>query len=354
MLAPPAALALAARLPRHAPLVAVLRGDHVESVHYGSVAVVDRSGQLLLSAGDPGAVMFTRSTLKPLQAIPLLAAGGLEQLGLDSRALALMCASHNGEAEHVGVAQQILDAAGYRPDQLRCGTHPPMVYLSNGEPPPHDLQPTPLQHNCSGKHAGMLALCRLRGLDPEGYTAFDHPVQALIREAVAAFAGLDAASMATATDGCSAPNYAFPLTALAASYARLAAAGPDPLLGELPARLFEAMTRHAFLISGTGRQDVALAEAGAGDWITKIGGEGLQTLGLRSRGLGIAIKIADGDKGDYQPRATFAAAVEVLRQLGVLGDELPAPLRRFDEASQANNESRFRVRLAPVFRLAAA
>jgi L-asparaginase II len=346
--------AVRSTIPRHAPLVAVLRGDHVESVHHGSIAVVDRAGRVLYRAGDPDAAMFTRSALKPLQAVTLVASGGLERLGLDQRALALMCASHNGEPEHVRVAEQILAAARCRPDQLQCGTHVPMSYLSNGRFPPPGELPTPLQHNCSGKHAGMLALCRLRGLAPDGYTDPAHPVQAIIRDAVAAFAGVEVAAMAWGPDGCSVPNYAFPLTALAGSYARLASGGPDPALGDTPARIFAAMTQHAFLISGTGRQDAAIAEAGGGDWISKIGGEGLQTLGIRSRGIGIAIKIADGDKGDYQPRATFPAAIETLRQIGALPDELPDALRRFDAAQQSNSEARFRVRLEPVFTLSAA
>jgi L-asparaginase II len=346
--------AVRSTMPRHAPLVAVVRGDHVESVHHGSIAVVDRAGRVLYRAGDPDAAMFTRSTLKPLQAVPLVAAGGLEKLGLDLRALALMCASHNGEPEHVRVAEQILAAADCRPEQLQCGTHIPMFYLSNGNLPPAGEVPTVLQHNCSGKHAGMLALCRLRGFDTDGYTDVAHPVQATIREAVAAFAGVEPAAMSTAPDGCSVPNYGFPLTALAQSYARLAAGGRDPVLGDIPARIFAAMTQHAFLISGTGRQDAAITEAGSGDWISKIGGEGIQTIGIRSRGIGIAIKIADGDKGDYQPRATFPAAIETLRQLGVVPGALPDALRRFDAESQSNNESRFRVKLETVFTLAAA
>jgi L-asparaginase II len=348
------AAAVHSTMPRHEPLVAVLRGDHVESVHHGSIAVVDRAGRLLHRAGDPDAAMFTRSALKPLQAVALVAAGGLDKLGLGLRALALMCASHNGEPEHVRVAEQILAAAGCRPGQLQCGTHVPMFYLSNGNLPPAGEVATPLQHNCSGKHAGMLALCRLHGLDPDGYTELAHPVQAIIREAVAAFAGVEPAAMSTAPDGCSVPNYAFPLTALARSYARLAAGDRDPVLGDIPGRIFEAMTRHAFLISGTGRQDVAITEAGRGDWISKIGGEGIQAIGIRSRGIGIAIKIADGDKGDYQPRATFPAAIETLRQIGVVSGAMPDALRRFDSESQSNSEARFRVTLETVFRLTAA
>ena len=336
------------------PLLAVLRGDHVESVHHGSIAVVDHAGRVRYRAGDPDAAMFTRSTLKPLQAVPLVASGGLERLGLGERALALMCASHNGEPEHVQVAAQILAAAGCRADQLRCGTHTPMFYLSNGNYPPPGEVPTPLQHNCSGKHAGMLALCRLRGLDPDGYIDPGHPVQAILRDAVAAFARIAPGAMASGPDGCSVPNYALPLTALAGSYARLAVGGPDPALGDVPSRIFAAMTHHAFLISGTGRQDAALIEAGGGDWVSKIGGEGLQTLGIRSLGLGIAIKIADGDKGDYQPRATFPVAVETLRQIGAIRGEWPGALQRFDAASCAGNEARFRVRLETVFSLVAA
>jgi len=345
--------ALRSSVPRHEPLVAVLRGGHVESVHYGSIAVVDATGRLRYRAGDPEAAMFTRSTLKPLQALPLVAAGGIEKLGLDERAIAIMCASHNGEPEHVRVAEQILAAAGCLPAQLQCGTHVPMFYLSNGNPPPAGEVPTPLQHNCSGKHAGMLALCRLCGLDPDGYIDVAHPVQAIFREAVAAFAGVEPAEMPTGPDGCSVPNYAFPLTALARSYARLAAGSRDLVFGDVPARIFTAMAQHPFLGSGTGRQDMAFGEAGRGEWIGKIGGEGLQALGIRGRGLGIAIKIADGDQAD-QPRATFPAALETLRQLGVIPGAPPEPLRRFDAEAKANNEARFRVRLEPMFRLAPA
>jgi len=347
------ASAVRASVPRHEPLVAVLRGGHLESIHYGSIAVVDATGRLIYRAGDPEAVMFTRSTCKPLQALPLVAAGGIEALGLDERAIAVMCASHNGEPEHVRIVEQILAAAGCQPAQLQCGTHIPMFYLANGTLPPAGEVPTPLQHNCSGKHAGMLALCRLRGLDPDGYLDGAHPVQAILREAVAAFAGVPSAEMSTGVDGCLVPNYAFPLTALARSYARLAAGGRDPVFGDVPARIFTAMAQHPFLVSGTGRQDMAFGEAGQGAWIGKIGGEGLQALGIRGRGLGIAIKIADGDQVD-QPRATFPAALEVLRQLGVISGALPEPLRRFTAEAEASNEARFRARLEPVFRLAPA
>jgi len=294
------------------PLVAVERGDTVESVHLGSVAVVDVEGRLVASAGDPDVVTWTRSALKPLQALPFVAAGGPARFGFDEVDVTLMCASHSGEARHQAVVASMLARAGLAPSDLGCGTHAPYVYDSLGESPPPPPY-SPLGHNCSGKHAGMLACCVLHGWPTASYLDPEHPLQAAIRSAVARRTGVDEIALVAGIDGCSAPNYAMPLAGLARAYAGLArpaSAGADAAALET---MRGAMTRWPEYLSGPRRGDLLLARAGRGDWVAKVGAEGVQAIGIASAGLGVAIKVADG-----AGRAVLPAALAVLDALGVL------------------------------------
>ncbi len=168
------------KLPRHQPLVVTTRGGSVECVHYGSIAVVDRAGRLLASAGDPRALNFTRSALKPFQALPFVEDGGMARFGFGSQELALMCASHNAEPLHLGIARRMLERIGARESDLKCGSHPPMVYSATGRTPPARRW-GPLCHNCSGKHAGFLAWCRAHGRPLAEYLDPAAPLQQRIR-----------------------------------------------------------------------------------------------------------------------------------------------------------------------------
>jgi len=176
-------------------------------------------------------------------------------------------------------------------------------------PPPYST----LQHNCSGKHSGMLAYCVQHNQPVGDYLAFDHPLQKAIRQAVSTFTGVAADRLVAGIDGCSAPNYAVPLAALATAFARLATADVDPDYGMAPRTIADAMIAHPEMVSGEYRSDLALMQAGRGDWVTKIGAEGVQAIGIRSHGLGIAIKVADGQK-----RGLYPAIVATLEQLGVV------------------------------------
>lgn len=308
MLAPSPALAA------HVPLTVVTRGETVESVHAGSVAVVDCDGQLVYAAGSPDALTFTRSALKPLQALPFVAAGGVERFGYTPQQVALLCASHAGEPRHVEAVAAMLAKAGNTANDLQCGTHAPYRYEAAGQlppPPPY----SPLAHNCSGKHSGMLAHCVACGYPKHDYLAYGHPLQQEIRRAVARFAAVPEASLVSGVDGCSAPNYALPLERLAYAFARLATATDDPDFGRAPATLAAAMTGHPEMVSGEHGSDLALARAGRGDWVCKIGAEGVQAIGVRSLGLGIAIKVADGSV-----RGLLPAAVAALDRVGALDD----------------------------------
>jgi L-asparaginase II len=290
-------------------LIQTERGGLAECVHFGAVAVVDAGGRLLASAGDAQRLTFTRSTLKPFQALPFMEAGGAEHFGLDDPQLALLCASHNGEDRHVAQVDRLLAASRLGYKRLQCGCHTPyFVELGvKGPGAPYDER----HHNCSGKHAGFLAYCVQHGLPLDTYLTAEHPLQQAIARELARVMELKSDEMAAGTDGCSAPNYAVPLSRLALGYARLAAG--SGACGASLARLSQAMRSHPDLVSGSGRNDEAFMRIGRGDWVSKVGADGVQAIGSCSRQTGLAIKIADGSKP-----ALFAAAVEAMDQLGWL------------------------------------
>lgn len=295
------------------PLIQLNRGGTLECLHFGAVAVVNSQNKLLAQAGDAHWLTFSRSTLKALQALPFLQADGPRQFGFAAQQLALLCASHNGEPQHVAVVQGMLDKAGLGYKALRCGCHVPMAFTLSDAAPLTGMAFDERHNNCSGKHAGFLAYCVQHGLSQDDYTDPAHPLQQAIRRDVARAVGMDPNDFKMGIDGCSAPNYAMPLSRLAYGYARLASGQKDAQFGASFAALSEAMTAHPDLVSGSGRNDLAFMRAGRGDWVSKIGADGVQVIGSKSRGEAFAIKIIDANKP-----ALFAASVEVLDQLGWL------------------------------------
>jgi len=325
--------------PQHVPLIRTTRGGFPECLHVGSIAVVDARGELMAGVGDAHGLNFTRSSLKPLQALGFVADGGMDRFGFNSQMLALMCASHGGEAVHVKVVQRMLERIGAHESDLRCGCHPPSYYTHTSTSPPPGTRFNQLHHNCSGKHSGFLAFCRMHGQPLGHYLDEDSPLQRRVRANVEQFAGQK--NLPMGTDGCSAPNFAMPLSALAHAFCRLA-------LGETPelAALAYAMRRHPDLVSGTARGDLMLMQSGAGDWVSKVGADGMQAIGVKSRGVGIAIRVADGNR-----RALHVATVGVLQQLGLLGDPVGTPMARMDERVIRNYRGTEVGRVEPVFLL---
>lgn len=315
----------------HAPLVEVTRGDDVESIHFGSVAVVNVQGDLLYQAGNPDFLTFTRSALKPFQAVPFLHAQGPAKFGFTKQEVALLCASHSGEAMHTEAVQSMLHKTRCDEHHLRCGCHEPMVYAATGTLPPASETYTQLHHNCSGKHAGFLAACTLHGYPLDSYLDPAHPVQQAVRCSVAYFAGISESDLRMGIDGCSAPNYAMPLYRLALAYARLARGENGGLYGNALHDLYQAMTMYPEMVSGTGRSDLAFMQAAPGDWVAKVGAEGVQVIGIRSAGLGIAIKVADGNS-----RALYTATISVLQQLGLIESLEASPLARWMRPQLSN------------------
>jgi L-asparaginase II len=299
----------------HIPLIELTRGGTLECQHFGSIAVVNAKGKLLAQAGDPDWLTFTRSTLKALQALPLVEAGGIDHFGFSTAQTALLCASHNGEDMHVAQVDGMLAKVGVTARALRCGCHVPGLFTLLEQAPPKDLVFDERHNNCSGKHAGFLAYCVQHGLPLDSYIDPAHPLQQAIRRDVARAVGVQESDLRMGIDGCSAPNYAMPLSHLARGYARLASGSSDAEFGASFALLSEAMTTHPLMVSGTGRNDLAFMQAGRGDWVTKVGADGVQVVGSKSRQEAFAIKIMDANKP-----ALFAAAVEVLEQLGWLDD----------------------------------
>ena len=312
---------------RPAPLVHFLRSGHVESIHYGHVAVVDQRGKLLAWAGDPRASVFPRSAFKPFQALPLVESGVYSRTGLGTAALALIAGSHGGTNDQVALVRSILDAARADPSALRCGVHEPY-----DEPTARALRargeaPTALRHNCSGKHAGMLLLARAMGEPLEGYIDPAHPVQRLIFDRFAALVGRPFEDSVPAIDGCSAPAPRLPLLALARAFA-LFSAGVDADGRAVPAlvEIRDAMAAHPEHVASEGRLDTLLMRRLQGVVVSKAGAEGMHAIAHLKRGIGIAVKIADGGR-----RALKPAVLAVLAQLALLTEEDREALQPADE-----------------------
>jgi L-asparaginase II len=300
--------------------VVVTRGEVVESRHRVHAAVVDAGDRLRVSARDSGLVAWWRSCAKPLQVLPMVEAGHFETLGWGADELALACASHGGEPEHVALASAMLATVGLEEGDLACGPHEPLsargarLLRESG----HRL--TRLHNNCSGKHAAMLARAVREQWPTVGYESLSHQVQQSALNTIAAWSGLPADRIATAVDGCGVTVFALPLANMALAYARLAQAAQRG--DEAPARIVSAMTTYPFLVGGSDRFDTLLMNACDGRVLCKIGAEGVHTLALVEQGIGIALKVEDGSM-----RAQYPAVLALLSAFNVLPDPLPDALR---------------------------
>ena len=286
-------------------LVVSTRSGHVESEHGVHAVVVDDSGGIVASAGDPDRQAWWRSAAKLIQAIACVEDGAADAFGFDDRALALACASHSAEDTHVEVASAMLLACGCDESVLACGPH---ASLSPSVARVHikgDTVLGPRHNNCSGKHAAMIALARHRGWSLAGYERPEHPVQQRLLDEVCAFTGLDRAHVGIGVDNCRAVTFRLSLRGMATAWAR---AGTSP--SSSVKRLREAMWQHPTLVAGTGRSCTTFLSAAPGRLLVKVGAEGVYCASVPERGLGIALKVDSGDG-----RAAQSALAEILRQL---------------------------------------
>ncbi|MBM4186510.1 MAG: asparaginase [Gemmatimonadetes bacterium] len=291
------------------------RGPLVESIHPVSVAVVDAEGRLTAQAGDPTLVTFWRSAAKPFQSMPLVADGAASRFGLDDEELALTCASHSSEPAHLAVVDRMLQKIGEPETALACGPHPPLSPEVATAVVRERAVMSPRWSNCSGKHAGMLALAKHHGWPTAGYQRAGHPLQDRLLVEVSRWTEVDPERIHRAVDGCTTVCYGLPLAGMALGYARFGVSA-DPAAR----RLWTAMTSRPFMIAGTGRTCTEVMTTMPGEIVAKIGADGIYCAALPRHRLGLALKVHDGDMS-----ASSVALIAVLDQLfGHLGDDASA------------------------------
>jgi L-asparaginase II len=302
--------------------IVATRGEMVESHHHVHAAVVDGKGALRASAGDPACATVLRSCAKPFQALPFVASGGFDALGWNDEMLALACASHGGEPEHIAIVSRMLASMGLEEGDLACGPHEPLTRRGQKALKEAGENPTRLHNNCSGKHAAMLGFAKTQGWPMRGYEQCVHPVQRAVIDCLAEWTGVPASQLRLLTDGCGVVAFGLPLQAFALGFARLAVAAQQ---GDAhPARVLGAMRAHPFLVGGTDRFDTVLMEETEGRVISKIGAEGVHAVAVPERGIAAVVKVEDGAF-----RAQHPAVVRLLQYLEVLPEELPPRLAAF-------------------------
>jgi L-asparaginase II len=304
-----------------ASVVEVLRGPIVESRHPLHIAVMDAEGRLRAFAGDPEILTFFRSSAKPFQALPLVTDGAMDRFGLTLEELALCCGSHSGERRHVEGVLSIFRKIGLSDAALACGAHPPLHAESRRALREAGLEPGRVHNNCSGKHAGMMALARARGWEPGGYEKAEHPVQRRLMSETARWAGIPVEALALGIDGCGVVSFGLPLGAMALAYARLAAAAR---VGDRDATyIVGAMTAYPEMVAGEGRLCTDLMRRTSGRLFAKIGAEGVYCVGVPGAELGIALKVEDGAS-----RAVGPGILGALGELDLISDEDLGALER--------------------------
>jgi L-asparaginase II len=301
-------------------LAHVIRGNTVESVHAGHIFIVDGEGNEIASIGDPSTVTYFRSAAKPFQALPFITSGAADAFGFTEDEIALAVASHSGERIHVELAAKMLYRIGLVESHLKCGSHMPFFSKEAERMMRQGEEPNQLHNNCSGKHAAMLAFAKYLHADIATYDSSENRIQKRILRCISDFTGIPEDDIAIGVDGCAAPNFAVPVRAMAKSFANLV----FPLnfhqtVQNAAARITHAMMRYPELIGGSERLDTMLMRAAPGKIVSKVGADGVWLCGVLPsdkypRGLGIALKVADGD--DHRGRAVIA--VEILKRLDIL------------------------------------
>ncbi len=294
-------------------LIEITRGQLVESSHRGAIAIADASGTIMLAVGNVDHPVYPRSSLKPLQALPLLESGAAAAFGLSDEDVALACASHSGEPMHTQRVGAWLARLGLSVADLACGPHPVRDEPTRTAMLCAHEDPTAIHNNCSGKHTGFLTLAKHLGAPTAGYVALEHPVQRAVHAVIAELGGLDG-SLPWGVDGCAAPNFALPLTAFARALACFTApTRQSPARGAAMLRILKAMMTYPELVSGTGRACAILMRAAAGRAAVKTGAEGVFAAIIPHKQLAVALKIDDG-----ATRASESAMAYLLERLGLL------------------------------------
>ena len=308
-------------------LCRVTRGDLTESIHVIFATVVDDSGHIVFSTGDPNYVTCIRSSLKPFQAAAAIRAGAVDAAGFNEKEIALMCGSHLGEGEHVRTAQSMLDKLGYSSDDYECGVHLPADQSSRDILIRSNIDASSLHNNCSGKHGGMLALAKHLVNAPKNYIQPHHEAQKSIYKALQGYSGIKSIPMEI--DGCSAPTAFFTMETIAKLYQLLTTKEYPELV-----RVFNAMNSHPYNVGGKGHFDTKFITALSGNAVTKGGGESIQGIALKNRdgkNLGVSLKVLDGS-----PRAMPIGVITLLEHLDLLTKKEISNLEEFRKRERKN------------------
>jgi len=317
-------------------LVEVTRGDLVESAHRVAACAVDARGDVILQAGEIDVPVYLRSAAKPFIAAAVLEAGAAQRFGFDAREIAVMAASHSGEPFHVEAVRSILEKIGMDESALQCGVHPPYDDEAASALRRAGQKPSALHNNCSGKHAGILALAKILGADPATYLRAENPAQESILALCARLSDEDPSRWPVGIDGCGIPVYATSLRKAALSFARLATLAG---IGESDAAALravrDAMLANPEYVAGTGQIDTELMIAGRGNVAAKAGAEGVHGIAAIAQGYGYVSKVLDGNSRGRGP-----STVAALRRLGVLDEAQAEQLARFARPKVYNRAGR--------------
>lgn len=304
-------------------LVHVTRGGIVESRHRGAFAVADAGGNLAAALGDIAGPVFPRSAIKAFQALPMVERAA-DRFGFTDAEIALACASHSGEPEHVRVARAMLGKLGLSESDLECGAHWPYDADATRALAAAGERPRAIHNNCSGKHAGMLALALALGATTKGYTDVSHPVQRAIAATMRDLCGIDPDAQPRGTDGCSVPTWAMPLEAWARGFSRFASgAGLPPERQRAARRIMAAVRNHPFMVAGSERFCTKLMQAVPRAFV-KTGAEGVFCGAVPHADFGLTVKCDDG-----AGRAAEVIMAALLAHLPVWTPEEEARLRSF-------------------------
>lgn len=314
-------------------LVDVTRSNVVESIHYGDVVVVDNKGNTLFQSGDSERLTFFRSSAKPIIAVASLASGIVEKFGLTLKEIATITSSHRGEEEHIKVIEGMMDKIGINRSTLLCGIREPNSKEAAKELTARGESPSELHCNCSGKHVGIIASVIAKGLPVEGYLSYEHMIGKYIEGVVSDFCGMKPQDIIKGIDGCGLTVYAIPLKNMAFSYANLVDESfKDYKYEKSQNYVLRAMTSHPEMVAGNGHLDTELMRLTGDRLIGKSGAEGVYCAGIREKGIGIALKIADGNS-----RAVGPVILELLFRMGIINADELDKLKEFYNPSILNN-----------------
>ncbi len=314
-------------------LVNSYRGDHKDLAYTGHIAVADYTGKLLYYCGDSEKVVFARSSAKPMQAVCVFESGAVDAFGLEESEISMLCASHYGEKMHEDAVRSILGKAGLNESYLQCGKHAPLDGASAKALADAGIQFSEIHCNCSGKHSGMLITAKHLNESLDDYYTREHNVQKRITNMIADICNYDAKKIVLGTDGCGVPVHALPLRNFAMGFARLSK--PETIGGkraEYARRITAAMRKFPVMMSGTGCIDAAIMEHL--DVFAKSGADGYYAIGVMDKGIGITVKIDDGNEN-----VRNMVVVEVLRQLGLINDSNSHLFEKWEKLQIINHKA---------------